>query len=379
MIILIGYQQGYLQSAIPMSTYSSAYEGARTMFYGVRDWESSGRIYTSTQKGSASLATFDTTMKFDRDEFYTLFCNVHGEMTAVQVPLGANNWVPPSWVPQEWWTDAANWANPKNTYTWQLKVGDTYYAYEMEEWLTKWFISISAEFDSGPNPLDGADEAQSRRYKNLEVWCQFDISPNWYFEGQATPYFAIAKIQLSSIKIEGKDLAIIRIDPQSPGSILTIYTIPFGATVAPSDSDITNFYYRNVTLNPFYFTDKVYCYINLADFGTQEWFDWNWYARGDVVTLGFTVTQFVVGEWKVQDIDDIPDDYGRTSKYGLWGIFPDWLNPLLDAWNTFWGNPFNLGLGIGAVVLVVVVVFVIVMLWWGIKFPFLRKWRKQSD
>lgn len=27
---------------------------------------------------------------------------------------------------------------------------------------------------------------------------------------------------------------------------------------------------------------------------------------------------FVIGEWEVQDIDDLPDWYGRSAQYGSW-------------------------------------------------------------
>jgi len=336
-------------------SYTTAYEGAKARFYGIYDL-GSGKKYTGEKLNGASVARFDTTMLFDRDDFFQYSPNIVGEMTAVQIPVKENNWVPPDWVPREWWTDASKSQNPQNTYEWQIQNQDgSYTVYHMEEWITKWYISLSAGWDSGPG-IGVTDETDSwDRYRNVEIWFELDISPVWYFEGQTEqPYFAIAKIEVSHYKQDGSP----RVAPMSSGSILTIYSKPFGssADIAPGENDIKRFCYQNTTLNPIYFTDKVYAKINLEDFGCSEWFDLSgWHAKGDVVTIGFTVTQFVVGQWTVKDLGNIPDDYGRMSKIGLLGI------PFLESLINWLQNPFNLA-ALGAYGLMIVAVIVLVIL-----------------
>ena len=350
-------------------SYSTAYEGAKACFHGIYDWELGGTVYTNAEHHGASLCRFDTTMQFDRDGATVNAPNLVGEMTSVMVPV-SSGWVPPNWVPSEWWRDAASWRNPVQVYPWKVKNPDgTFTVYRMEEWKLKWFISLSAEYDSGPDPFNLYDEAQNQRYHNLEVWFEFDVQPVWYFEGQQQAYFAIAKIELTNVKTEGNP----RFTPMSPGSILTIYLNPFDKTEkAAGEEEFKAFYYQNRTLNPQYFRDKVYAYIVLNDFGTNEWWEWtHLQADGDVITLGFTVTVFVVGEWKVQDVQDIDDYEGRDSKLRSWGWtglsdFVEWLS---NGWNSLmeWlGNPFNLaGLGLFGLLAIAIVVAVVMFWFFG--------------
>jgi len=333
-------------------SYTTAYEGAKAQYYGVYD-AVTGLQYDSATKHSASMARFDTSLMFDKDEWDKEYCNLEGELTAIQIPLGESNWVPPAWVPQEWWRDAVGWKNPFNSYEWSIKDGEYTDFFRMEEWKTKWFISIEAGWDS--QDMYGVwDEADGPRYKGIEVWFGIDISPVWYFENQTASYFAIAKIELSNIKLQGYNTAIIDVIPESVGSIRTVYLNPFGAENAPTETELESFYYQKIKLNPEYFRDMVYTHIDLMDFGTTEYGQWPWMScQGDVVTMGFTVTQFVVGEWKVKDIGDIPEDYERSSKITV------------GAWEGFWGgvvawftNPWTLFslFGLGLIILVVLLI-----------------------
>lgn len=309
-------------------SYSTAYEGAKAQYYGVYD-SNTGTKYSRTQKDGSSMTRFDTTMKFDKDEWNKNYCNLIGETTAIQIPMGDNKWIPPEWVPRQWWSDAVSWENPSETYEWQIKEGEYTTQFRMEEWKTKWFISIGAEPDTGPDAIAGDDESGGPRYTGMEVWFEIDTKPVWYFKGQTKAYFAIAKIELSSISIERKEQSMIKVVPESPGSILTIYQNPFGTQKAPTEDSLKSFYYQETQLNPQYFRDSVYTHIDLTNFGMREWWAPVWpflSNQGDVVTMGFTVTQFVVGVWKVKDIGDIPDDYGRNS----------YRSP--DPWATFWGD-----------------------------------------
>lgn len=340
------------------SSYISAYQGAKGSYRGVYY---DNKHYTNAKGDGASLHRFNSIMKFDSDEAKKGQCNIVGELTAVQIPLGTKNpWIPPAWVPSEWWRGLVNQKNPTNVYEWEIKEGDTTTVYRMEEWTTSWYISVSAEWDSGPDPWEGTDETQSKRYHNLDVWFEIDISPTWYFENQTTAYFAVAKIELSHVKTYGErsDGEVVdatkemRFAPMSPGSVLTIFTTLFGAKQSEDPGDFYAF--QGKKLNPLYFRDKVYTYISLLDFGTHEWGVWpaqTRYGKGDVLTLGFTVTQFVVGEWVVKDVGDIPEEYGRTAKFvktgGLLTALEDWFSNPLNAF-LFWA--VLIGLAVVAIV-----------------------------
>ena len=330
--------------------YITAYEGAKAAYYGVYY---GGLRYTNTQKYNASLCRFDTILRFDPDEWDKYMCNLVGETTSVFIPKVE---VAPSWVPWEWSRPTLDWQNPVNTYEWQITdaAGNIHY-YRMEEWNTVWYITISAEWDSGPD-WTNTDEAQCRFYRNTEVWFEFDLQPAWYFEGAQSAYFAIGKIELYNVKTSGRDAAGnivppregLSFAPESPGSILTIYLTPFGDP-APTADQFRQFYYHRAALNPQFFRDKVYTYIALEDFGVKDWWEpFVLKAQGDVITLMFKVTQFVVGEWVVKDIRSLPDEYGRMAKTATVGFdigkalsdffagAGQWLsNPLNQLWLLF--------------------------------------------
>lgn len=344
-------------------SYSTAYEGAKCRFVGVKDL-ATNQIYTNTQPNGASIAWFSTDMNFDVDHAKGGKPNVAGEMTSVFIPRDSVTSVPSDWVPSTWWRDALSWNNPTKTYEWSIKNSDSSSTlYHMEEWKTKWYVSLSAEWDLQgdeyytalgvpPNTEWGQPEQRNQRLNDLQVWFEFDLQPTWYFEGADTARFAIAKVELSHINYgeqthEGAsspyDVSKPRITPMSPGAVVTIYQNAFGSLETEEKSSFEALYYQNAKLNPNYFRDKVYGYITLNDFGTQEWWDYvTLKAHGDVVTFGFTVTQFVVGEWKVQDIDDIDeDDFGRTAKFwesGWVGFsnFVEWMGtPVGQFWLFF--------------------------------------------
>lgn len=347
--------------AYPLSTtgsYTTAYEGAKARFIGVKD-QTTGLTYTNTQKRGASVASFDSTMNFDIDAETWGKPNIAGEMTSIFIPKSDAS-ATRDWVPTGWWSDAMKWQNPQNVYEWNIQNDDgSTTVYRMEEWATKWFVSLSAEWDLQGNEfwsalglqahIGGVPEQRNQRYNNLEVWFEFDISPTWYFSGTDRTYFAIAKVQLNQIEFSAFDhfgkeedqSSVVRITPMSTSSALTIYTSQFGSSQSTTQDAFMGYYHQQSRLNPAFFRDKVYSKITLNDFGTTEWWQTpltDLRAKGDVVTLGFTVTQFVVGEWKVQDIQDMPDDYGRTSKVGYWGWsgISDFFGWLTSPAGMFW-------------------------------------------
>jgi len=367
------------------ASYPTAYEGAKVAYYGIYY---NNTQYTNAEKHGASLCRFDTILRFDPDEWDKYQCNLIGETTSVFIPKAEAKAeeVAPSWVPWEWSRSTVYWQNPVNRYEWQItdSAGNIHY-YSMEEWKTVWYITISAGWDSGPD-WSNTDEAQWRLYHNTEVWFEFDLRPAWVFEGTQTAYFAIGKIVLLNVQTTAKDLSGnvipprqgLDFAPQSPGSLLTIYLYPFGDEPAPNVDQFRQFYYRGVALNPQYFRDKVYTYIALEDFGVIDWYvPFNFYAHGDVITLMFEVTQFVVGEWVVKDIRELPSEYGRMAKtvsYG-WDIgkalsdffagAAQWLsNPLNQLWLFF--------------IIIVIVIIVITVLNPGVWLALVTALRKKG-
>jgi len=330
-LVFVVYALVFGKLPIELGVYSSAYEGARPRFIGAKT--GTGGIYTNTQTHGASACGFSTSMNLDVDGATVWQPNILGEMTSVYLPTVGG--YPPEWVPMDWWTYMDLIKNPVETWTWEVVNSDgTKTKYEMRKYLTKWFVSFEAAFDSGP-AIQTDDEAQNRYYYDYQIWSEFDITPRKYFENQEVAYFAIGKIELSNVKVGGKDQygkAVaprdnINFAPESVGSILTIYTEPFGSK-SYAESEVKTYAYKGTRINPDYFRDKVYAHIDLKNFGVRE--EGNILtglkATGDVITLGFNVHLFVVGEWKVKDIGKIDeDDYGRTAgteeQWGIGGIF----------------------------------------------------------
>jgi len=337
--------------------YTTGYEGAKANFYGI-EWN------YKTQHGKTSFPLKGTTFHFDADENdkpRTGACNLEGEMTSVFLPEGSR---PSSWVDPSWWDTATEYIkNPVQHYEWEIEEGNTTNLYAMDEYKLKWYFSISAEWDKLDVIYSTDREYMDQRYSNTQIWFEFNLAPIWYFEGTSTCYFSIAKIRLSDISLTGKldnqdeteASQQVRVVPMSSGSILPIYYNAFG--VANDRAEKEAYVFKDKKLNPDLFTDKVYAYFTLADFGTKYWMELGGLVKhwkGDVVTVGFDIHVFVVGEWKVQDIQEIPEDYGRTSKTGAGGFtFLEQLARILA------GPEFKMWfiLGIIAIVLLVLAIF----------------------
>jgi len=336
--------------------YTTGYEGAKASFYGI-EWN------YKTEHGTEPFPLKGTTFHFDPDEYNKGAPNLEGEMTSVFLPEGSR---PSSWVDPAWWDTATEYIqNPVQHYEWEISGdGNSINLYAMDEYKLKWYFSISAEWDKYNHFLYIDEEFNDKRYRDTDIWFEFNLSPIWYFEGSDTCHFSIAKIRLSDIAFGGKlgedredtdATDTIRVTPMSTGSILPIYYNPFGVANDRAEKEPSVF--KDKTLNPDLFTDKVYSYFTLADFGTEYWTELgglikHW--KGDVVTVGFDVHVFVVGEWKVQDIQEIPEDYGRTSKTGSGGFtFLEQLARILA------GPEFKIWfiLGLIAIVLLVLAIF----------------------
>lgn len=301
--------------------YSSGFQGPKAKFAGVRY---NGKTYTRTETRGASLASFDTTLKFDPDSWDRGKPNIVGEMTSVFIPEESLSnvilWPGAKALPQEWLKRASVIPNPEKEYSWNIS-GKTY---KMEQWVLRFYLSFSGEWDGFEceQPLGvGLFNPRNRNfYSNLEAWLELDLTPTWYIEGQGTAYFAISKIQVAEFKktaqdIQGKEVSLdteMSVSPYSPTAMLYIYYGLWGTT-SQAEQEVS--YYQGKLLNPALFKNKVYAHFDLNNFGVTSWYEFPVVkTKGDVATIGFDMTVFVIGEWDVKDIQNIPEDFGRTSQ-----------------------------------------------------------------
>ena len=303
---------GGAQSLLTLGSlgYPSGYEGVKASFVGL-DWNTEGQ---TGQEALVGMSFF-----FDPDDPTHGACNLEGEMTNAFVPEGSR---PAGWVPADWWDIATGYINnPVNTYTWNLANPDNpdeTVAYEMEEWILRMYVSITAKGDSGSGFTNL--EYQNKRYQDTKVWIELDISPTWYFEGTSQTYFAIGKVVCSDFTYGklGEDegtytkTAKASVAPESKTSYRYLYYQNYGKAGQLKEFDPNS--YKGRLLNPSLFTDKVYMKLDLNNFGTEYTQFPLPVKKGDAATWGFDVHVFVVGEWKVQDIEEIPEDYGRIAQ-----------------------------------------------------------------
>jgi hypothetical protein len=365
-ILLVLLASGVGGSVTLLSTenlgYSSGFQGPKAKFSGIRydskpytmsvamppDGGTTGGETGNTGTHGASMATFDTTLKFDSDGWDTGKPNIIGEMSSVFVPSSSLNnivwWSGAKAIPQDWLRGLQYIQNPQQTYSWNVSSK----TYKMEQWLMRFYLSFSGEWDgrvegspglySGfENPLQYGQVVRNY-YANLEVWLEFDLKPTWYIEGQGTAYFAIGKIQVAEFKhtahdISGNEVSLdtqMSVVPESPSSMLYIYYGLFG-TSSPAEKEASSFQGR--VLNPDLFTDRVFAHVDFGNFGVTAWNEFGTVkTKGDVATIGFDVTIFVIGEWDVKDIQNIPSDYGRWAQVYTPASLLDYLNdPRLQA------------------------------------------------
>jgi hypothetical protein len=346
-VLLVLFGSGVSGTGVLLSTqnlgYSSGFQGPKAKFSAIRY---GSKPYTSTSHAEASMYTFDTTLKFDVDGQKTGKPNIIGEMTSVFVPSSSLSnivwWSEAKAIPSDWLQGLQYIKNPQATYSWN--VSDK--TYKMEQWLLRFYLSFSGEWDGSGEGSPGLSglftwewgQVVRNNYANLEVWLEFDLKPTWYIEGQGTAYFAIGKIQVAEFKktahdISGKEVSLdtrLSVSPESSSSLLYIYSGLFG-TSSPAEKEASSFQGR--LLNPDLFTDKVYSHFDLNNFGITAWNEWGTVkTKGDVATIGFDMTVFVIGEWDVKDIQNIPEDYGRWSQVYLPASLLDYLSdPRMQA------------------------------------------------
>lgn len=339
-----------LSSLSTLQPYSSAYEGAKARFVGI---SYSNALYTNADKQGASVANFDTTLSYDYDPRGEGMPELVGSMTTVFIPEKTSESIL-EWVPFSWWQSAKN-LNPYTgeTYEFTSENSDgTTSVYKMEAVQTKWFVNVYANPLGQPSIGSSSDEWQRRRYSNMEIWFEFNLEPSWYFEGADKTYFAVAKTQLANILVnyfgpDGNEVTsipsevinMVRVSPQSIGTPVMMYPLPFDRSQEGQPDNFEGYMYQGTGLNPQYFRDKVYGCITLNDFGSWDWYTSLTDLKGlaDSVTFDFTVTQFVVGEWTVQDIQDLdPEDFNQSPKVGRDELIPglaDFLgSPLGQLW-----------------------------------------------
>lgn len=332
-------------------SYTTGYQGVKAQYYGI-DWNDN-----FGKHGKMAFSLRGTNINFDPDQIDAGACNLVGEMTSVFEPESPDY---KNWLPTEWLSKNQYIQNPIHHYEWEIydKDENQTILYAMDEYQLKWYFSISADWQGDRERLD-------RRYLDTDVWFEFDLTPIWYFEGADKCYFCIAKLKISDLAKGGRigdekkeAKPDLRVCPDSTSSILSIYSKPFG--IESERAEKTAHEFQGKKLNPDLFTDKVYSYFTLVNFGTSSWSEFagtQWKFQGDVVTVGLDVHVFVVGEWKVKDIQQVPDEYGRTSQTGQTGGFLDFFfdklgHILEDPRFAFWTT-----LGLIALVLLFLAIF----------------------
>jgi hypothetical protein len=360
--------------------YSSAYEGPKAQFLGVTY---NGLQYTASNTHGASEHQFDTVMHFDPDDISGGKPKIQGEMTAIFLPSetlsSAPSWIPMSWLLSNGYVSnpmtGANGVNPP--YSWNIS-GNTYL---MEEYHMRYYVSFSAEWNGkasgtdspfgNPGPgihgempsLTGAEAVQgitkTNVYLNTGVWIKFNITPTWYIAGGGNAYFAIAEVNMAtSAQLQGQDAngatydarTTESVSPESQNSLLYLYYSAFGA--ASQTSNIA-YQYNGKDLNPAYFTNALYAHIDLNNFGvsTQPVNLFGSLDKGDTATFAFDIKVFVIGEYKVQDIQNTPDQYGRYTPIDTTGN--NWLTGIV-GWLS---SPANVALLMVILVIAAIVIF----------------------
>lgn len=306
-------------------------------------------------------------MTWDQDEKGSGTPPIAGEMTSVFVPSETvgkqtSTFGTTGASISEWLLDAQNIRNPVEVYEWDIEESaDSTLHYRMEEWQLKWFFSISSEPTDDELPFLDLIDSKRNALTDVQVWFEFDLSPIWYFENMTNAYFCIATIRLSDFQLGGKLGGTdyeddfnpeCRVLPMSPNTPLGIYYGLYGTSVNSAEKVVHD--YEGRKLNPALFTDKVYAYFTLQDFGMNAWREYLQYKyRADVVTVGFDVHVFVIGEWLVKEIQDLPDEYGRTAKTGSGGFaWADFLQALYSPTTSIW-----LLLAIIAIVIIFLAIF----------------------
>ena len=310
--------------------YTSGYEGVKASFSGL-EWQ------YEQETGTMDLEAMSFT--FDADDPSKYACNIVGEMTNAFVPESSLSF--PSWVPQDFLKSVGYIDNPKETYTWDLPdptQPNTTIAYVMEEWILKMYVSITAEWDEEAWwYLHGTGEVDNRRYQNTKLWIQLDVSPIWYFEDATEVYFAIGKVtcsdfawgKLGKTEEDYEKTIWASVAPESEGSYRYLYYQNYGKAGQVDEFDPHS--HQGRILNPSLFTDKVYMKLDLNNFGT--FYDIVYGKKGDAATWGFDVHVFVVGEWKVQDVEPIPDGFGREERLQKSWIQLLWEDPRLPLFS----------------------------------------------
>lgn len=322
---------------LPLSFMPTTYQGPKPSFAAVyynNQW------YTQGDCHGGSLCRFDTSLAFDPDGPSDGMGNLEGEMTSIFVPSSSNLLSVPDWVPKEWVNGLQYMKNPIRTYEWRVNDSNgRIHQYVMEEWVLKWFVSIEYGGDSNAEYYTlGVFSLNPVRYHNTEVWFKISMNNMWYFNNATNVYFGIAKVILTNIKVTSMDPSSVDVYPESTNSILALYTnLPIeGGQKFEGEKQILR--YKGAILNPEVFRKEAYVHISLFNFGANV----NGLAippkvQGDIITYGFDVHTFVVGEWIVKDIQQLPEHYNRTPN-PLGGWLTDTVNNLVHNVLT---NPFT--------------------------------------
>ena len=314
-------------SIIPFTSISHNYQGPTISYeYALVD----GQKITFGPE-DATFISFDPDTP---DDYHPDFISEHTDFIVPKITPSSSIWTS-SIIPNAWKNTIVNTENPVNVYQWNITNDNgTVTSYIMEEWRAYWVIKayvdpINTKYIWTWDGKVPAELLAENRYNNMELYFRILLNTpdrNWYFEDADRVYFAIAKIKLVDVYAEPSKEGDMKVQPKDPGTNLPL----FGATYS---DPLT---YKGQKLNPNVFPETVETLIRFVDFGGNVI---NGEARTDTITMVFEVRLFVIGEWIVQNIDDVPnpDDYHYSQR-----IF----EPLFG-----WTKGLGLGIGIGLLVL----------------------------
>lgn len=346
--------------------YVSAFQNPKAEFYGVTY---NGYQYTPTNTHGASDARIDgTVMHFNPDGATNGKPTIKGEMTAVFVPEQSLSNVP-SWLPSEWFSQLQYIHNPVTGPNgidppWNWTIGEK--TYQMKEYDMRYYVTFSSVWSGSEDPADKVPYIGPgirggygyNTFLNVGVWIKFDISPTWYIQGGGVGYLAIAECNLCALPIKaGHDVNGVvyaartdeGVSPESPPTPLKLYYNPWGYGGQISKDPYT---YDGKILNPQYFTNALYAHVDLDNFGVWAGAKdaFYTYTVGDVATFAFDIRVFVIGDYRVIDIQKDPDQFGKTTPVVTPG--DNWLSGIV-GWLS---QPANIALlmVIGVIVLIVI-------------------------
>jgi len=358
--------------------YISGFQGLQPEFNSVYF---KGYWYTASTRGpnenyriggvsqTASAAEFFDHINLDPDESDRYLPNLHVQQNYIALDEDYGKVTYGPWSVK---TGESTETVTNATGTYQVTT-ETYIQFQMDKYRCEWQFNVYLDGTWGEATLDPI----AHKWLDTEIWVKL-VPKAWvYFaDNPDQVFFAPAKIQCSSLEWGDSSITQYQSIEPTTGSSLGIFYARGGSDEAASDSDLLS--YQGVSLDPDIFRSEYWVRISLNQFQPYAW-GYLGQVQGQKfpsVTLTFTVYIFVVGEWTVKltkgETVSLTPHETQT--------FLDWLSSLVDAWNTFWSNPFNLaGLGAFGITAIAVVAVIVLVFFFGTGWLKRLLWRERRQ